>query len=869
MILTTCFMFLTLLISAAAGEGWEDRIGVLEAKVLEVPEGTEVPYPIHQFKSANPEVTAYKLSGQTSGKIAISSDGWLYLLEPLDWSFESSYSLEIEALADNETVDGPVSVTINIKDINNHPPNFEQAEYNGEVMERTPAGETFMRVSATDKDNPETPNARLSYSIVSQIPDRLKKPLFQINRVTGEISTTPEGEQFLTAREGALYSNKEDQESNLEHLKSKFNEYCTQPQDIPYELNPFFTCVERSETMRMNPLDDPDYVLIIRVQDLEGQSENAFSGNAKVNIVVKQNLWKSPGPITIPENLEAEYPRLITKVQSNHPGAHYFLNQKEKLPKFPFTINEEGQIFVMEPLDREEKDMYILVVSAEHEEGFDLDKPMEIPVMVEDINDNAPVCEVPKNVFEVQENEPLGNQVGVLRVYDLDQEGTANSLLSYQLISQEPPMPSATFTIEGISGKIQLATAHIKRKDNPEYQLMVKVSDQNGAGLSTECKVIIKVIDINNEVPVFEKNDYGVQSIAEDIPPGTTLLSVLATDADDPGTGSSKVEYHIKEGDPEGLFAIDAEGHVYIARPLDFETRSTYRLKIDATNPEPLVPGVEYGIESTTFVTINVTNVDEPPEFDTDIFEVNAPENITVGETILKMDAKDPEGAKIRYQLEGDDKKWLQINAETGEIKTIARLDHEQVAVYTVKVIAFEEASPEKKTEKDVTIRVLDVNDNFPTLKEKQGFVCVKESLMTILLSAEDHDSPPFGAPFTFTLTQPKKYPNWEIKAVDGISATLTLKRKPEEDKTYRLPINIKDNAGMGVSHMFEVRVCNCTELGHCYTQPEAHPWKYGMSSTIAILGGTLGFIGVVLAVVFHRSKKQDKKKGCETDAML
>lgn len=52
---------------------------------------------------------------------------------------------------------------------------------------------------------------------------------------------------------------------------------------------------------------------------------------------------------------------------------------------------------------------------------------------------------------------------------------------------------------------------------------------------------------------------------------GTTLLTIKATDADDPGTGSSRVEYHIVSGDPDKLFAVEVddttgEGRVYIAQ---------------------------------------------------------------------------------------------------------------------------------------------------------------------------------------------------------------------------------------------------------------------------------------------------------------
>lgn len=64
----------------------------------------------------------------------------------------------------------------------------------------------------------------------------------------------------------------------------------------------------------MDPLEDPDYTLSVRVQDLGGESETALSGNARVHIVVQQNLWVNPGPITVREHLKESYPLSIAKV---------------------------------------------------------------------------------------------------------------------------------------------------------------------------------------------------------------------------------------------------------------------------------------------------------------------------------------------------------------------------------------------------------------------------------------------------------------------------------------------------------------------------------------------------------------------------
>jgi len=72
----------------------------------------------------------------------------------------------------------------------------------------------------------------------------------------------------------------------------------------------------------MDPLDDPDYTLIVRVQDLGGASQAALSGNTRVHIVVQQNLWVNPGPVTVREHLKETYPLVIAKVWRDVNSAH-------------------------------------------------------------------------------------------------------------------------------------------------------------------------------------------------------------------------------------------------------------------------------------------------------------------------------------------------------------------------------------------------------------------------------------------------------------------------------------------------------------------------------------------------------------------
>uniref|UniRef100_A0A8C2I7V8 Cadherin 17, LI cadherin (liver-intestine) n=1 Tax=Cyprinus carpio TaxID=7962 RepID=A0A8C2I7V8_CYPCA len=774
-------LHLTLLVSIAHGIGLEDKKGPLGNLVLDVPEATPVPFPIYQFTSTE-EAETYHVSGETEGKISISSDGWLFLEQPLEWSHDKNHHLDIEARsADGETVDGPYSVVLQVVDVNNNHPVFSESQYSGHVREHSPAGVPFLQVSATDADDPNTLNAQLRFSIVNQIPNPGNGFYFGIDPDSGDIFITEEGAEFLRARPSVTYSRGEVRGSP-DVLKKKFEDYCIPRNNIPLENNPFYTCIERAE---VNLLQDPDYALVVRAEDLGGGAPNALSSTTRVNIAIVQNLWVSPGSITIRENLEGEYPMYLTTVRANDPTALYKLVQKERL-SFPFTISVDGKIYVTAPLDREEKEMYTLVVLAEDEQGVELEKPMEIHVQVDDVNDNRPVCD--EAVFEVQENEPIGNQIGVLRAYDSDKEGTLNSLLDYTLLRQKPTKPfDRMFTIDQANGEIKLANKNLQRKEVSQYELTFNVTD---GVYTTECKAIIKVIDINNEIPVFEKKDYGTHSVPELAEVGTTLLTIKATDADDPGTGSSRVEYHITAGDQHNLLAIEVdentgEGRVYIARPLDYELQSIFSLQIDARNPEPLIEGVEYNENATTFVVIQLLDVDEPPVFEVETLNVNVPENITVGTVIMTAEAKDPEGKTIKFKMEGDEHNWLELDAVSGELKTKAALDRETVEQISLIIIAYE--TGEKSTE-----------------------------LQSVYVSA-------------------------------GTSAQLILKKKPSSDLNATVPINIKDNAGMGITQKFDVRICNCTKLGYCYIEPGAHSWKLGMSGTIGILAGTFGFIKNVM----------------------
>ncbi|XP_043833661.1 cadherin-17 [Dromiciops gliroides] len=810
---------LLLLLYLMTGHGQDGRFsGPLKPMTFSIAEGEEKNNQvIFQFKTNTTNVK-FQLSGETDGIFHIHPDGILYYNGFLDRETRAVHRLQVEVLDTKGTVvEGPVPITIKVEDINDNRPVFLQSSYHGTVRQNSRPGKPFMYVNATDRDDPTTPHAHLFYRIAIQLPKINDVMYFQINNQTGGISLTPEGSQ---------------------------------------ELDPF---------------KNAQYDLVVSVMDMGGQSENSFSDTTSVNIVVEENIWKAPAPVSIKENSTEPHPLKITQVRWNDPGAHYSLVEKEKLPRFPFTIDQDGIIYVTQPLDREEKDSYVFYAVAKDENGRYLAKPLEIYVEVTDINDNPPVCPAPETVFEVQENEIIGSNIGVFRAYDMDQKDTASSFLQYAIVEQSPLLPSDDlFIIQNIEGIIQLAKGSLRKQDTPQYHLKVQVSDP---AFKTICDVTINVIDINDQIPIFEKNNYGNLTVNENVAVGTTILTIQATDADEPFTGSSKILYNIVEGDPNRNLVIDTDpitnaGYVKINKPFDFETVPMYNLVIKAENPEPLVKNVQYNSSSYANFILMVLDVNEAPVFSQASYQAQISEGAPINTKLIMVNATDPEGEAISYSLSEDKQGWLRIDGVTGEIFTMARLDRETEKYYQVKVIATEKGGSYLTSSVYFQLSLLDVNDNSPRLvKDYTGFFfCypLKTQGSVIFEATDDDERPPWGPRFDFSLSNDRLKNDWELSKINGTHAKLSTKHKNFEEKVYEVSVKISDGGKPPLENTvsFPVTVCKCNKDGWCYQPADSLSGIPTVGMAVGILLTTFLIIGVILTVTFiHLKKKKNKSK--------
>ncbi|XP_008106580.2 cadherin-17 isoform X1 [Anolis carolinensis] len=791
--------------------------GPLENKDFFVKEGSQGGMMLYRF-IFQPPVVSLRLTGDTDGIIEIVSDGVLYLNKALDWETKKVHKLQLEGLnASGQKVQGPYFINIYVEDINDNPPTFEKNNYTGTVRQNSRPGKPFMYIKAIDLDDPNTLNGQLSYRLRNHFPNPFQEMLFQVDNVTGAISTTKAGHQYL------------------------------------------------------DPAQEREYVLDVEVYDMAGQSINAFSASTDVRVTVLENLWKSPGLVKIKENSTEPHPISIAQVQWNYPGAYYEISSKETPSvKLPFMVDNNGTIYVTEPLDREKKESYSFYVYAK-EEGISLSYPVTVNVTVEDINDNPPVCNKALTKFEVQENEVAGNYIGTFQASDADKEGTINSRLHYDIVYQNPKIPvDKLFRIDFGTGNINILQSALNRQEASNYSLKVEVTDQV---FKTVCDVLINVIDINDQIPIFEKSDYGDVTLPEDRRVGTVILEIQATDGDEPFTGSSQIIYTVTNGDPNNTFSIRTDpktnrGYVTINKVLDFETTPMYYLDIGATNPEPLVLGTQYNSSSFTKLRVAVTDVDEVPVFLQKTYTVEMLENVTFGTFVMTARAYDPEGAQIKYSLKNNNRNWLRIDPLSGSIYTAALMDRETESPYVVQIVATEQTRASKSSMAQLTLNLKDVNDNPPQLEKDSVFFCHPlQGNQKAKIDVHDPDIYSYIPKFSYVLLGDNTVQNnWNVSK-DGLHAYISPKNINLEEKDYDIPIKINDNGRPpmeGVVYL-KVKVCRCVE-GRCFIPTDPSPFPT-VATAIGILVAVLIVIGVILGIVFLRLKRKSQSQQISTKA--
>ncbi|XP_028302604.1 cadherin EGF LAG seven-pass G-type receptor 2 isoform X3 [Gouania willdenowi] len=674
------------------------------------------------------------------------------------------------------------TLTITVSDTNDHNPVFEQQDYKENIRENLEIGYEVLTVRATDGDAPV--NGNILYHILNS---NGTNDVFEIDSRSGVIRTKglvdrEEVEAYMLIVEAndqgrdpgprsttaTVHIVVEDDNDNAPQFSEK--RYIVQ---VPEDMAPnteilhvtatdqdrgsnavvhfsimsgntrgqFYIDAQTGNMDLVSQLDyeaNKEYTLRIRAQDGGRPPLSNISGLVTVQVLdINDNapiFVSTPFQATVLENVPLGYSIIHIQAVDADSGENSRLEYRliETTPNFPFTINNStGWIIVAADLDRESVDFYNFGVEA-RDHGYPvMSSSASISMTILDVNDNNP--EFTQKAYFMRLNEDAAVGTSVVTVSAVDQD--INSVVTYQ-ISSGNTRNRFSITSQSGGGLITLALP-LDYKLERQYVLTVTASD--GTRFDT-AKVFVNVTDANTHRPVFQSSHYTV-NINEDRPVGTTVVVISATDED---TGeNARITYFMEDSIPQ--FDIDPDtGAVTTQMELDYEDQVSYTLAITARDN-----GIPQKSD-TTYLEILVNDVnDNSPRFLRDHYVGSVMEDVSVFTSVVQVSAIDRDSGlngRVFYTFQsGDDGDGdFIIESTSGIVRTLRRLDRENVPVYNLQAFAVDKGVPALKTPVNIQVTILDVNDNPPVFEKDEFDIMVEENspigLVVAHISATDPD---------------------------------------------------------------------------------------------------------------------------------
>ena len=312
------------------------------------------------------------------------------------------------------------------------------------------------------------------------------------------------------------------------------------------------------------------------------------------------------------------------------------------------------------------------------------------------LNNNPPVFgDGTSTTRSVEENTASGQNIGTaVAATDAD-----NHTLTYSLSGTD----AASFTIVSTSGQLQTRAA-LDYENKTSYSVTITVYDGNSGGDRIDVTINITDVDEDpNTAPAFSATST-TRTVNENEPTNTDVGAVVtATDTD-------TLTYSIPTTGDAAAFSIDSStGQLKTGEILDHETKASYTVVVTAS---------DNSLSDTISVTINVTDVNDPPVFtegDTATRSIaeNTATNTDIGTAVAATDqdqnAQGQPKDTITYSIPTTgDAAAFTIVSTTGQLKTKNALNYENDNSYTVVVTASDGTLSDTIS---VTISVTDVNE--------------------------------------------------------------------------------------------------------------------------------------------------------------
>ena len=477
-----------------------------------------------------------------------------------------------------------------------------------------------------------------------------------------------------------------------------------------------------------------------------------------------------------------------------------------------FTINGAGQLLTAAAFNYETKSSYAIRVRTTDQGGLWYEKQFTISVT----NVNETPTDLALSASSISENQSSGTAIGTFSTTDPDAVNT----FTYTLVAGAGSTDNGSFTVD--AGGQLLTAAAFNYEAKSSYEIRVRTTDQGGLWL--EQPLTVTVLDVN-EAPT----DLSIPStsVAENQPSGTAVGTLSTSDPD----GGNTFVYSLVAGDggtDNGSFTIDTGGRLLTAAVFNYESRSSYEIRVRTTDPG--------GLWCEKPLTISVTSVNEAPT-DLALAPSSVAEDQPGGTVVGAFSTTDPNsGDTFTYSLvsgTGSTNNGSFTIDGAGQLLTAAVFNYEAKSSYAIRVRTTDQGG--LWFEKEFTLGVTNVNEAPTDLALSPSSVAENRPVGTTvgLFSSTDPDA---SNTFTSTLVSGSGSTDNGLFTIDGGGHLLTAAAFNYEAKlSCAIRVRTTDQGGLWFEKEFTIGVTNVNEA----------PTDLGLSSSSVaenrLVGTTVG----------------------------
>lgn len=606
----------------------------------------------------------------------------LLVKEKLDREQTDKYALQLVAWdGGTPAKSGTLDIDIIVLDANDNSPQFDNTSYEVTAREDTPIGSVISRIHASDKDT--GPNAEVVYSLSGETQKKF-------------------GNIFGVKKSGEIYL-----KGPLDYESEKIY-----PLSVKANDQGGWDSVPAHARVNVHVIDVNDHAPVIRVNALTPSRQVEIPENSQSNTFVTH--------LSV-EDSDSGINGQVTCFLQDY-AVHLFAI--EQLYANEYTISTISASF-----DREHQATHLITVVCEDHGMPSLQSTKQIVVKLLDLNDHRPVFTKEVYSFSARENNTIYTQLITVNATDLD-EGE-NGRITYRLHSDARRL----VRIDSTSGLIS-TNALLDYEKMHQFQFRVIASDNGKPKRSSTATIVLNLVDINDEAPVFPEPtpNFGVY---ENKRPGMEVGIVTAIDPD--SAPYNVVRYSLKAiGAAKNTFIVDPEtGRITTRTQLDREYQSQYSFILLAGNP-----GFPHTTSSVTVTVYVLDENDNAPhiEFPHNLNNtVQVPYLAPKGYVLSRVFAYDSDygnNARLTYSIaEGNDDGLFDIDRRTGAIMVAVLLLQPQVLHYSLSVMVQDGAIPPLSAVGELNIVVNKTATMFAHRKSRGGSASGATNNLTIVIA--------------------------------------------------------------------------------------------------------------------------------------